>query len=118
MSDDLTKLRAELREFVAERDWEKFHDPKNLSMLLASEIGELIAELRWVANSEADAKVGESVRRQRITEEVGDIAIAILLLCERIGVDFVQTARAKLELNRARYPAEAVRGKPDRPTTP
>ena len=114
--DDLQDLVAQLRRFVAERDWQQFHDPKNLAMLLASEAGELLAEYRWVPNDQADAVSQDGERRARILSEVGDVGIALLLLCQRIGADPVAAMRAKLEVNRTRYPADAVRGKSDRPT--
>jgi NTP pyrophosphatase (non-canonical NTP hydrolase) len=113
--DQLQELLAQLRQFVAERDWQQFHDPKNLAMLLASEAGELLAEYRWVANDQADAVSKEGERRARILSEVGDVGIALMLLCERIGADPVAAMRAKLEVNRTRYPADVVRGKSDRP---
>ena len=113
--DELQELLAQLRHFVAERDWQQFHDPKNLAMLLASEAGELLAEYRWVPNHQADAVSQEGERRARILSEIGDVGIALLLLCERIGADPVAAMRAKLEVNRTRYPADVVRGKSERP---
>jgi NTP pyrophosphatase (non-canonical NTP hydrolase) len=108
---DLDDIVAELRRFVAERDWAQFHDPKNLAMLLASEAGELVAEYRWVKSDEADARSHEPAARARIAAEVGDVGIALLLLCDRIGLDLVAAMRTKLEANRAKYPAEAWRGR-------
>jgi dCTP diphosphatase len=108
--DDLQALLGQLRAFVAERDWQQFHDPKNLAMLLASEAGELLAEYRWVRNEDADTASQDSERRARILSE-----IALLLLCERIGADPIAAMSAKLERNRTRYPADLVRGKSDRP---
>ena len=113
--DDLEGLVSELRQFVAERDWAQFHDPKNLAMLLASEVGELVAEYRWVAGTAADAHSQGGEARARIADEIGDVGIALLLLCDRIGLDLVSAARAKLERNRARYPVEASRGRAERP---
>jgi NTP pyrophosphatase (non-canonical NTP hydrolase) len=113
--DELRDLLDQLRQFVAERDWQQFHDPKNLAMLLASEAGELLAEYRWVLSNQADAASQDGERRARILSEIGDVGIALLLLCERIGADPVAAMRTKLEVNRARYPAELVRGKSDRP---
>src|SRR4029079_280404 len=52
---ELEPLIAKLRQFVAERDWQQFHDPKNLAMLIASEAGELLAEYRWIRGDDADA---------------------------------------------------------------
>ena len=113
--DELQALLGRLRAFVAERDWQQFHDPKNLAMLLASEAGELLAEYRWVRNEDADRASQDSERRARILSEIGDVGIALLLLCERIGADPIAAMSAKLERNRTRYPAEVVRGKSDRP---
>ena len=59
----LDELRAELRAFVAARDWQQFHDPKNLAMLVASEAGELLAEYRWVQSDEADTHSREPATR-------------------------------------------------------
>lgn len=112
---DLETLIDELRRFVAERDWSQFHDPKNLAMLVSSEAGELLAEYRWVAGPDADAHSREPEARRRIAAEIGDVGIALLLLCDRIGVDLVAAAREKLAGNRQRYPADRVRGKADRP---
>lgn len=114
---DLEFLISELRTFVAERDWQQFHDPKNLAMLLASEAGELLAEYRWIANTSADAHSAAADPRARITAEIGDVGIALVLLCDRIGVDLVAAMSGKLALNRERYPADKSRGKANRPQT-
>src|SRR5690242_9222300 len=81
-NDRLALVRERLREFVRERDWAQFHDPKNLSMAIASEAGELLAELRWVASSTADDFVRDPANRTRIENEVGDVGIALLLFCD------------------------------------
>jgi dCTP diphosphatase len=113
--DDLETVMSELRRFVAERDWGQFHDPKNLAMLVASEAGELLAEYRWVAGSAADDHSRQGEARARIADEIGDVGIALLLLCDRIGVDLFEAVRSKLGRNRARYPVEASRGRAERP---
>jgi dCTP diphosphatase len=105
----------ELRQFVAERDWSQFHDPKNLAMLLASEAGELLAEYRWVPNEQSDAFSQDAQARQRVADEVGDVGIALLLLCDRIGMDLQTAMRDKLARNRQRYPVEHSKGKATRP---
>jgi dCTP diphosphatase len=104
-----------LRAFVAERDWSQFHDPKNLAMLLASEAGELVAEYRWVRNEKADAFSHEPDARQRIANEIGDVGIALLLLCDRTGIDLEGAMRSKLAKNRLRYPVEQSKGRAARP---
>jgi NTP pyrophosphatase (non-canonical NTP hydrolase) len=110
--DDITTA---LRAFVAERDWQQFHDPKNLAMLVASEAGELVAEYRWIRGDEADAHSRVPAARARIAAEAADVGIALLLLCDRIGLDLPQAIADKLARNAARYPVETSRGRAERP---
>ncbi|HXJ19436.1 MAG TPA: MazG-like family protein [Polyangia bacterium] len=111
----MTDLIRDLRKFVSERDWQQFHDPKNLAMLIASEAGELLAEYRWVAGPQADAHSREPAARARIAAEIGDVGIALLLLCDRIGVDLAAAVADKLAVNAGRYPVESSRGRAERP---
>jgi dCTP diphosphatase len=113
--DHLDGLIEELRDFVCERDWAQFHDPKNLAMLVASEAGELLAEYRWVPNADADRYSADPEARARIEAEVADVGIALLLLCDRLGINFSDALRRKLETNRRNYPADVVRGSSERP---
>ena len=116
MSDEDQKaLVAELRQFVAEREWAQFHDPKNLAMLIGSEAGELVAEYRWVRSEDADAHSRDPSARERIAAEIGDVGIALLLLCDRIGLDPVEAMRDKLAANRRKYPVETARGRAPKP---
>jgi dCTP diphosphatase len=108
-------LLPALRAFVAERDWSRFHDPKNLAMLLASEAGELLAEYRFIANDAADAASRDPALRARVAAEIGDVGIALLLLCDRIGLDLHEAMAAKLEVNRRKYPVDQARGRAERP---
>lgn len=114
MMSDLDAIIAELREFTRERDWAKFHDPKNLVMLAMSEVGELAALFRWVDNREADTFSHEAQNRERVSAEVADVAIALLLLCDRLGIDVIQAIKTKIETNRNNYPVGESRGKADR----
>jgi uncharacterized protein YdeI (YjbR/CyaY-like superfamily)/NTP pyrophosphatase (non-canonical NTP hydrolase) len=107
---DLAALVAELRAFVAARDWGQFHDPKNLAMLIASEAGELAAEYRWVRGDEADARSREPEARARIAAEAADVGLGLLLLCDRIGLDLVDAMKEKLARNAERYPVDASKG--------
>ena len=103
---DLEAFARELRQFVAERDWAQFHDPKNLAMLLASEVGELVAEYRWVAGAAADEHSRAGAPRARIADEIGDVGIALVLLCERTGIDLLRRCPTSWSRNRGRYPVE------------
>ena len=114
--DRLEKVVQELRAFTAEREWEQFHDPKNLAMAVASEAGELLAEYRWVSNTEADDYSRKTDRRKQIAEEVADVGIALLLFCDRVGLNLVDAIQEKIARNRENYPVERSRGRWERPT--
>jgi NTP pyrophosphatase (non-canonical NTP hydrolase) len=111
----LDDLLPALRKFVADRDWHQFHDPKNLAMLVASEAGELVAEYRWVRGEDSDARSREPEARAKIADEAADVGIALLLLCDRIGLDLGRAIQDKMAKNAARYPVETSRGRADRP---
>jgi NTP pyrophosphatase (non-canonical NTP hydrolase) len=112
---DIERIVSRLRAFTAERDWGTFHDPKNLAMLLASEAGELTALLRWVGNAEADAFVRSDEHRAEVEAEVADVAIALLLFCDRAGIDLLPAVEAKIARNAEKYPVERSRGHAGRP---
>jgi predicted RNase H-like nuclease/NTP pyrophosphatase (non-canonical NTP hydrolase) len=113
--DRLEEVIQELRAFVGERNWHEFHDPKNLAMAIGSEAGELLSEYRWVSNSDADAHSQKPEPRARIGAEAADIAITLLLFCDRIGLDLPEAIKDKLARNRLNYPAELSRGLSERP---
>jgi len=113
--DRLEVTLKELRGFVGEREWEQFHDPKNLAMAISSEAGELLAEYRWVNNAEADDYSRQPEPRERIAAEVADVGIALLLFCDRIGLDLIKAIGEKMARNRENYPLEQSRGRWDRP---
>jgi NTP pyrophosphatase (non-canonical NTP hydrolase) len=108
--DRLALLMDDVRHFVQERAWERYHDPKNLVMAVASEAGELCDVLRWVPSDEADA-AARGRHRGALEAEIADVAICLLMLCDRVGIDLVDAARAKLESNRIKYPVALSRGK-------
>ena len=115
MTDRLDAVMEELRAFVAERDWEQFHDPKNLAMLLSSEAGELLSEYRWIRNDEADSWSSTPDNHARVTAEAADVGIALLMFCERTKIDLVDAMKGKIQVNRANYPADGSRGRSGRP---
>lgn len=105
--DGLADVVERLRRFTSERGWSRFHDPKNLAMLVASEAGELLHLFRWVSNADADAFAARPENRRALEEEIADVAIGILLLADRAGLDLVEAVRAKIARNAEKY---TVRG--------
>jgi len=96
---------------VAEREWEKFHDPKNLSMAIAIETAELMEHFQWARNEELPDLLANPQRRQEVTEEVADIACFLLALANSMDLDLSDAIERKLAKNRAKYPADVFRGR-------
>jgi NTP pyrophosphatase (non-canonical NTP hydrolase) len=101
-------LAAELRSFATERDWDQFHSPKNLVMALSVEVSELIEHFQWLTEEQSSALPPKKL--QQVREEIGDVLIYLTRLADKLGVDMLEAAAKKLEVNRAKYPAEKVRG--------
>ncbi|MCX6126437.1 MAG: nucleotide pyrophosphohydrolase [Proteobacteria bacterium] len=104
----LDELRQKIREFSRERDWDQFHSPKNLAMAVAAESGELLEVFMWL--TEDQSKTLGADRLQAVEDEISDVFICLLNLADRLGVDLLAAAAAKLEKNRAKYPIEKFRG--------
>jgi len=105
---DLGDLKARVRAFVEERDWDQFHSPKNLAMALAVESAELVEIFQWL--TEAESAVLDGKRRARAEAELADILIYLVRIADRLDVDLLAAASGKLEDNARKYPADRVRG--------
>ena len=106
---DLEALKKTLRIFAAERDWDKFHSPKNLAMALIGETAEIVEHFQWL--SEAQSKRLSATKKRAIEEELGDTLIYLVRLADRLDIDLLEAAFGKLEKNRQKYPAQLVKGK-------
>lgn len=104
----LHDLAIELRQFAGERDWEKFHNPKNLVMALAAECGELVEQFQWLTPEESLRP--DPQRRERIGAEMADVLVYLVRLADRLDLDLPAAVATKLEHNRRKYPADKVRG--------
>ncbi|WP_295585257.1 nucleotide pyrophosphohydrolase [uncultured Lamprocystis sp.] len=106
--DCLDDLNARLVRFAQERDWEQFHSPKNLSMALAGEVGELLEHFQWLTQEQSRTLSPE--KKAQVALELADCLIYILRLCERLDIDPIAAAYRKIAINEQRYPADRVRG--------
>jgi len=105
----LQDLKERMADFVRERDWEQFHTPKNLSMSIAIEAGELMEHFQWLTAEQSQHL--EAAALQEIGEELADIVIYSLSMANFLHIDLAETVLAKMEKNRRKYPKEKVRGK-------
>jgi len=102
-------LADRIKAFCAERDWERFHAPKNLAMALTVEAAELLEIFQWMSEDESRNLTPEKLERAR--EEIGDVMILLTNLASHLGIDPAEAAQAKMDLNAVKYPADKVRGK-------
>ena len=105
---NLEELTCRARDFARERDWEKFHSPKNLTMALSVEASELMEHFQWLTEDESRNLPPD--KQTAVEEEMADVLIYLVRLSDRLGVDLLEATKRKMERNRTRYPAELVRG--------
>jgi NTP pyrophosphatase (non-canonical NTP hydrolase) len=107
----LAALRDAMRRFVAERDWEQFHSPKNLVMALAVEAAELMEHFLWIDNEASRTVAGDRGQLEQVADEVADVTCLVLALCNALGLDLSDAVLRKLAKNALKYPVEKSRGR-------
>lgn len=113
MNDDtatLAQMRAQLARFVAERQWEKYHDAKNLAMSIAIEAAELMEHFQWIRNEELPALKSDGAVMDKIRDEIADVLAYTMGLANVLEIDLAAAYEAKMRKNAAKYPAEMYRG--------
>jgi dCTP diphosphatase len=119
LTDSVTtvaELKSRVLAFVRERDWEQFHAPKNLSMALAAEAGELMEHFLWATPEQSRAVAADPVKRAKIAEELADVVIYALEFANATGLDVAAAIEAKMAANAKKYPIEKSRGRSDKYT--
>ena len=109
----LDQLVQRLRGFARERDWEQFHSPKNLSMALIVEAAELVEHFQWLTEQQSLQLTANKLAA--VEQELADIFIYLIRISDRLGVNLVEAAWRKIEINERKYPADKVRGKAGKP---
>jgi len=106
--DRFKTLGEKLLAFADARDWRQFHSPKNLSMAMAGEVGELLEHFQWLSESEARELPTHKV--EEVALELADIQIYLIRIAQELGVDLLGAVERKIDINEERYPADRVRG--------
>ena len=104
----LHELKNRLRQFADERDWDQFHSPKNLAMALIVEAAELVEHFQWL--SEEDSSDLPDSTLKEVAEEIADIQIYLVRLADKLEIDILRAAEAKLQENHRKYPTKRVKG--------
>lgn len=115
VSTNVSALRELVRDFVAERRWERYHTPKNLSMALSVEVAELQEHFQWWDEREIATRLEDAEERRRVGEEIADIGAYLFSLVNALGMDLSELMADKMRKNALKYPAEGNQGEYRRP---
>jgi NTP pyrophosphatase (non-canonical NTP hydrolase) len=105
------ELRAAMARFVAEREWQQFHSPKNLAMALSVEAAELMEHFLWIDNETSREIVADATRLEAVADELADVAGVVFALCNSLGLDLSDCVARKMVKNGLKYPVEKSRGR-------
>jgi NTP pyrophosphatase (non-canonical NTP hydrolase) len=100
---EIDSLKADIRAFADARNWEQFHTPKNLSMAVVGEAGELVAEFQWLTADESRLSALSAEKLTAIKLEIADVAIYLIRLADVLEVDIASAVRKKLAINESRF---------------
>ncbi len=107
---DLVSLNKDIETFVQERDWDKFHSLKNLSIALSVESSELLEIFQWLSEEEAAKITQDPEKFQKVQDEVADIFVYLLRIVSKTNMDLEAAVKSKMKKNGAKYPVELARG--------
>lgn len=108
MDSPLQPLVNALRAFAAARDWEQFHTPKNLACALSVEAAELLEHFQWLTDTQSQSLAPD--KTAEVAAEAADVFLYLLQLCDKLGIDLMAAAQAKMLVNAQKYPAALARG--------
>jgi dCTP diphosphatase len=107
-SSGIDPLKQRLREFAAARDWDQYHSPKNLAMALSVEIAEIVEHFQWLTEEQSNELPKKTM--DDVENELADCFIYLVRLSDKLGVDLLNAAYRKIEINEDKYPVEKARG--------
>ena len=110
MSKTIKDIQNNLKDFAIERDWEQFHSPKNLSMALAVEVSELQEHFQWLTEEQSYLE-GNEITKEAVQEELADVFLYLVRLCDQLDVDIIESANKKIKVNATKYPTKLCMGK-------
>jgi len=111
MMTELNELIERILKFRDERDWKKYHTPKNLIISLLIELGELSEHFQWKTDEEIIQSIQEDKTKEKIAEELADVAIYLLLLTNELGINLEEAILKKIKKNEEKYPIDKVKGR-------
>ena len=108
MEDKLSVISKKVIQFRDARDWKQFHDPKNLAEAISIESAELLEKFLWTTTDKAYDM--DNQKLEDIKEEIADIMIFLIYLCNGLNIDLAQAVESKIGINEKKYPVEKAKG--------
>ncbi|MBT8071857.1 MAG: nucleotide pyrophosphohydrolase [Gammaproteobacteria bacterium] len=105
---DIQTLKQQLRDFADSRDWDQFHSPKNLAMALSVEAAEIVEHFQWLTQEQSRNLSQDKL--DEVASELADTFIYLIRLADKLDIDLLSAADAKIELNGNKYPVDRSRG--------
>lgn len=105
---DIDDIKTRLQAFAKDRDWDKYHSPKNLSMALSVEVAELVEHFQWLTEEQSQELDGKTLAE--VADEIADVQVYLICLADKLGVNILTTVEEKIKKNEAKYPIDKVNG--------
>ncbi|WP_072679733.1 nucleotide pyrophosphohydrolase [Arcobacter sp. LA11] len=106
---NMQKIEGIIKDFSEQRDWEKFHNPKNLSMALSVEASELLEIFQWLELEQANNLSDD--KKEHAKQEIADIAVYLIRMCMKLDINLEDAIIEKMKLNEKKYPLIDENGK-------
>lgn len=110
-STSIQELKQEVIAFRDERDWQQFHDPKNLAMGMSIECAELQELFLWKNGEEIGQMLESRAGKERVSQELADVFVFLLYLADACQVDLAEAVARKMEVNERKYPVAKSYGR-------
>ena len=110
MPSELEDLLKKIQVFSDERDWSQFHTVKNLILAISAEVGELAEVVQWKSDQELAEYLKTPEGESRLSEEVADVAIYLLRICQQQNINMIEIVNKKMHLNAGKYPVDKSKG--------
>lgn len=107
---DIQRIQEAVDRFVTQREWEKYHTPKNVAIALSVEVSELLEILQWMSDEDISQIRTDDAAYAKIREEFGDVMIYLLRFAHLLGIDAQQAVEDKLKRNEEKYPVHISKG--------
>jgi len=110
VSTNFDNLDGLIEQFSLDRDWDQFHTPKNLLIALVAEMGELSEVVLWKSDNDIENYLVSSEGKEKISEEIADVAIYLIRLCQKLNINLLEIIQSKMDKNNAKYPVDKSKG--------